>query len=64
MFAFRHCYDTKKRKNTAANTRLCAVGWLTCNWQVFAPAFTLSLGDSERSRKPPNAHSLGRYTSF
>jgi hypothetical protein len=27
----------------------------------FAPAFTLSLGDSERSRKPPNAHSLGRY---
>jgi hypothetical protein len=28
---------------------------------VFAPAFTLSQGDSERSRKPPNAHSLGRY---
>src|SRR5665647_2491358 len=27
----------------------------------FAPAFTLSLGDSECSRKPPNAHSLGRY---
>ncbi len=26
----------------------------------FAPAFTLSLCDSERSRKPPNAHSLGR----
>ena len=24
----------------------------------FAPAFTLSLGDSERSRKPLNAHSL------
>jgi hypothetical protein len=28
---------------------------------VFAPAFTLSFHDSERSRKPPNAHSLGRY---
>jgi len=27
---------------------------------VFAPAFTLSFHDSERSRKPPNAHSLGR----
>jgi len=27
----------------------------------FAPAFTLSLCDSERSRKPPNAHSLGRW---
>src|ERR1035437_3337119 len=27
----------------------------------FAPAFTLSFHDSERSRKPPNAHSLGRY---
>jgi hypothetical protein len=27
----------------------------------FAPAFTLSFHDSEYSRKPPNAHSLGRY---
>jgi hypothetical protein len=27
----------------------------------FAPAFTLSLCDSECSRNPPNAHSLGRY---
>jgi len=27
----------------------------------FAPAFTLSFHDSECSRKPPNAHSLGRY---
>jgi len=26
----------------------------------FAPAFTLSFHDSECSRKPPNAHSLGR----
>jgi len=26
----------------------------------FAPAFTLSQGDSELSRKPSNAHSLGR----
>jgi hypothetical protein len=25
----------------------------------FAPAFTLSFHDSECSRKPPNAHSLG-----
>jgi hypothetical protein len=30
----------------------------------FAPAFTLSFHDSERSRKPPNAHSLGRYGAF
>jgi hypothetical protein len=29
----------------------------------FAPAFTLSFHDSECSRKPPNAHSLGRYAS-
>jgi len=27
----------------------------------FAPAFTLSFHDSECSRKPPNAHSLGRW---
>ncbi len=27
---------------------------------AFAPAFTLSFHDSECSRKPPNAHSLGR----
>ncbi|MEA4936785.1 hypothetical protein SDC9_97682 [bioreactor metagenome] len=26
----------------------------------FAPAFTLSLCDSERSRKPPNAHIVSR----
>ena len=30
----------------------------------FAPAFALSLCDSERSRKPPNAHSLGRYVQI
>jgi len=30
----------------------------------FAPAFTLSQCDSECSRKPPNAHSLGRYRPF
>jgi hypothetical protein len=29
----------------------------------FAPAFTLSFHDSECSRKPPNAHSLGRQTA-
>jgi hypothetical protein len=50
------------------------IGWLTCIPVVFAPAcgrqarisfadlrFTLSFHDSECSRKPPNAHSLGRY---
>jgi len=30
---------------------------------VFAPAFTLSQGDSEYSRKPQDAHSLGRQTA-
>jgi hypothetical protein len=39
------------------------IGWLTCIPAVFAPAFTLSFHDSERSRKPPNAHSLGRQTA-
>jgi len=29
----------------------------------FAPAFTLSFHDSECSRKPPNAHSLGRQSA-
>jgi hypothetical protein len=47
-------------KKVAHNTRLWDIGWLTCNWQVFAPAFTLSQRDSESSRKPPYAHSLGR----
>jgi hypothetical protein len=38
------------------------VHWLAdVHLAVFAPAFTLSFHDSERSRKPPNAHSLGRY---
>jgi len=40
-----------------------AIGWLMCILAGFAPAFTLSLCDSERSRKPPNAHSLGRYAA-
>ena len=30
----------------------------------FAPAFTLLFHDSECSRKPPNALSLGRYGSL
>jgi len=30
----------------------------------FAPAFTLSQCDSEYSRKPQDAHSLGRYAAF
>src|ERR1035437_3256213 len=38
------------------------VHWLAdVHSAVFAPAFTLSFHDSECSRKPPNAHSLGRY---
>ncbi len=38
------------------------VHWLAdVHFGSFAPAFTLSLCDSERSRKPPNAHSLGRW---
>ena len=40
------------------------VHWLAdVHSAVFAPAFTLSFHDSECSRKPPNAHSLGRYAS-
>jgi hypothetical protein len=40
------------------------VHWLAdVHLAVFAPAFTLSFHDSERSRKPPNAHSLGRYAA-
>ena len=30
----------------------------------FAPAFTLSFHGSKCSRKPPNAHSLGRYVPY
>jgi hypothetical protein len=45
------------------NTRLCALA-VDVHLAGFAPAFTLSLGDSERSRNPPNAHSLGRYVQF
>ena len=36
--------------------------WLAdVHFSSFAPAFTLSFHDSELSRKPPNAHSLGRW---
>jgi len=45
------------------NTRLWAMA-AEVHFAGFAPAFTLSLCDSERSRKPPNAHSLGRYGAF
>jgi len=51
---------TERHKTTSPNTRLCALA-AEVHFGSFAPAFTLSLGDSERSRKPPNAHSLGRY---
>ena len=44
----------------APNTRLCAVA-ADVHLAGVAPAFTLSFHDSECSRKPPNAHSLGRY---
>jgi hypothetical protein len=58
-----------KHKNkamyTTINARLVThayVHWLAdVQLTGFAPAFTLSQCDSERSRKPPNAHSLGRY---
>ena len=30
----------------------------------FAPAFPLSFHDRKFARKPPNAHSLGRYVPF
>jgi len=36
-------------------------GWLMCIPAGFASTLTLSLHDSECSRKLPNAHSLGRY---
>ena len=40
------------------------VHWLAdVHFAGFAPAFTLSFHDSECSRKPPNAHSLGRYAA-
>ena len=47
---------TKLRQVTPAYAQLAA----DVHFAGVAPAFTLSLGDSERSRKPPNAHSLGR----
>jgi hypothetical protein len=52
---------------TDRKTKLQAITHAYVHWLAdvhsggFAPAFTLSLGDSECSRKPPNAHSLGRY---
>jgi len=47
------------QQNTAHNTRY--VHWLVdVHSGSFAPAFTLSQGDSERSRKQSNAHSLSR----
>ncbi|MDR3652287.1 MAG: hypothetical protein P4L34_04870 [Paludibacter sp.] len=50
----------KKRAETAVSATR-SVHWLAdVHSGSFAPAFTLSFHDSERSRKPPNAHSLGR----
>jgi len=49
---------TGKIKKTAYNTRFCSLADMHSG--TFAPAFTLSFHDNERSRRPPNAHSLGR----
>ena len=52
---------TTKTTLQAANTRSRMFHWLAeGHSDSFAPAFTLSFHDSECSRKPPNAHSLGR----
>jgi hypothetical protein len=40
------------KKAIAPNTRLCALA-VDVHLAGFAPAFTLSFHDSERSRKPP-----------
>jgi len=42
------------------NTRLYGHWLADVHLAGFTPAFTLSFHDSECSRKPPNAHSLGR----
>ena len=39
-------------------------GRLMCFWQSLRPHFLCRYCDSECSRKPPNAHSLGRYAPF
>ena len=49
-----------KENERPPNTRLCSLA-AEVHLAGFAPAFTLSFHDSECSRKPPNAHSLGRY---
>ena len=43
---------TERKKTTGHNTRLCSLA-ADVHLAVFAPAFTLSFHDSERSRKPP-----------
>ena len=52
--------NDKKRPH---NTRLVCHWLADVHFAGFAPAFTLSQSDSERSRKPTNAHSLGRQTA-
>jgi hypothetical protein len=47
-----HLKDLETNKSPTPNTRLCALA-AEVHFAGFAPAFTLSLGDSERSRKPP-----------
>ena len=52
--------------NMMTNKVICLThaqfNWLTdVHFAGFAPAFTLSLGDSERTRKPPMLLALGRY---
>ena len=53
--------DIKLTKPNCDRLTHAYVHWLAeVHSGSFAPAFTLSFHDSECSRKPPNAHSLGR----
>jgi hypothetical protein len=49
-------------KLPAPNTRSCHL-LVDVHLAGFAPAFTLSLGDSEYARKPQDAYSLSRQTA-
>ncbi len=59
IIMFNHTFYANLNNETmpTANTRF--VHWLAVvHFGCFAPAFTLSLGDSEHSCKSPNAHRL------
>ena len=53
--------ETNDKKNYGLVTHAYGHRLADVHLAAFAPAFPLSFHDSERSRKPPNAHSLGRY---